>query len=70
MCVVSMIVGTFKQYPDSWWTTEKWEQVKTTMGEAEKLDKITQQPDCHDQTKREFLEEMAKLFDKYNKETK
>lgn len=76
MCIVSMVTDwgqktwpTVPQQPfqTAPFTKKQWEEFVELVKSAKKIDEITNQPDCIDPKKEEWLKKMSEYYDEHLK---
>jgi uncharacterized protein (DUF3084 family) len=58
MCAVSVILDYGRQMPMDNWNHQKWRDFQTLKQQAEEFDSKTDQPDCEDPAKAEWMREV------------
>lgn len=69
MCMVSVVHTYHQKLQPDYWTPVTFDQFKDFLKQAEKYDELTDQKDCLDPQKAEFLKDVEKmLLEKYGME--
>jgi hypothetical protein len=63
MCFVSMVHEYHQKLPFEYWTPKKYDQFKDLLKVAEEYDEKTDQKDCLDPKKAEFIKDVEKLLE-------
>lgn len=64
MCAVSMVYDYGQRLPYDWWNKERFSKYERLIKEAERFDEETNQPDCEDASKAEFMKNIIERLER------